>query len=380
MQLILNEDQELLAKTAADFVKEHSPVSRFRALRDARDPLGYTPALWKQMAELGWVGIAIPEAYGGAEMGLAELCCVLEALGGGLAPEPMLSTALLAAGVLVRGGSEAQKKDWLPRIAEGNAVLGVGYQEAGSRYELTHVTTTGRQDGDGWLLSGEKIQVLDAHGSQALIISARTDGDASDAEGITLVLVPADAAGLVVTPQARVDHRAAGLVALDGVRVGADSVVGPVGAGGPLLEAVVDAATVGLCAEMLGLAEKAFAMTLEYLKTREQFDVPIGSFQALKHRAAHVFIELQLSRSAVMAAARAVDADDPEAQALVSLAKARCSDTAMLAGNEGVQMFGGVGMTDEYDIGFYLKRARAAQLTFGDAAWHRARWARLRGY
>lgn len=380
MQLILSEDQELLAKTAADFVKEHSPVARFRALRDAGDPVGHTPALWKQMAELGWVGITIPEAYGGAEMGLAELCCVLEPLGGSLAPEPMLSTALLAAGSLVRGGSDAQKKAWLPRIAEGDAVLGLAYQEAGSRYDVTHVTTTAQADGDGWVLRGEKIQVSDAPSAAALIVSARTAGHGSERDGISLFLIPADAAGLRVTPQARLDHRAAGLVTLDGVRVAADAVVGAVGAGGPLLEAVVDAATVGLCAEMLGLAEAAFALTLDYLKTREQFDVPIGSFQALKHRAANVFIELQLARSTVMAAARALDAHDPEAPALVSLAKARCSDTAMLAGNEGVQMFGGVGMTDEYDIGLYLKRARAAQLTFGDAAWHRERWARLRGY
>jgi alkylation response protein AidB-like acyl-CoA dehydrogenase len=380
VQLILSEDQELLAKTAADFVQEHSPVSRFRALRDARDPVGYSPALWRQMAELGWVGIPIPEAYGGAEMGLAELCCVLEPLGGALAPEPMLSTVLLGAGALVRAGSEAQKKAWLPRVAEGDAILALAHQEPGSRYRVCHVATRAEPAGDGFVLRGEKIQVLDAPSAHALLVPARTAGETSDAEGISLFLVAPDASGLARTPQVRVDHRAAGLVSLDGVRVGADAVVGEVGAAGPLLEDVVDAATVGLCAEMLGLAERAFALTLDYLKTREQFDVPIGSFQALKHRAAQVFIELQLARSTVMAAARALDAGDAEAPALVSLAKARCSDTALLAGNEGVQMFGGVGMTDEYDIGLYLKRARAAQLTFGDAAWHRERWARLRGY
>jgi alkylation response protein AidB-like acyl-CoA dehydrogenase len=374
MQLVRSEDQELLAKTAADFVAENSPVARFRQLRDSGDPVGFSRPLWKQMAELGWVGIPFPEAYGGADMGMAELACVLEELGRTLAPEPFLSTVLLAGEALRRGGSDPQKKRWLTAIAEGDAIGSVAVQEAGARWAPLSVSTLAESDGEGFRLSGEKIQVLDAGVADFLIVPAKT------AAGLTLFLVEAGAAGLEVTPQARIDHRGAGLVRLDGVRVSADAIVGERDGGESLLESVLDFATAGLCAEMLGSMVQAFDLTLDYLKTREQFDAPIGSFQGLKHRAAQMFIEVELARSAVMAAVRALDSDDPEARALVSLAKARCSDAGMLVANEGVQMFGGVGMTDEYDIGFYLKRARVTQLTLGDAAWHRSRWAELRGY
>jgi alkylation response protein AidB-like acyl-CoA dehydrogenase len=380
VQLVLSEDQELLAKTAADFVAEHSPVSRARALRDRRDPVGFSRELWKQMAELGWVGIPLPEAHGGAGMGLAELAVVLEALGRTLAPEPFLSTVVLAGGALVASGSDAQRREWLPRIAAGDAIATLAFQEPGSRWDLCRVTTRAERQGAGWRLSGRKIQVLDGHVADLLLVTARTAGGEADRDGVGLFAVRAGAAGLRVTPQVRVDSRNASLVDLDGVAVAAGDALGEPGAAAGLLEDVVDGATVGLCAEMLGAMAQAFELTLAHLKTRVQFGVPIGSFQSLKHRAAQMFVEIELARSAVMAAARAVDAGDREVRALVSLAKARCSDAGMLVANEGVQMFGGVGMTDEYDIGLYLKRARAAQLTFGDAAWHRDRWARLRGW
>ncbi len=374
MQLVLSEDQELIAKTAADFVAERSPLSRVRELRDAGDATGFSRSLWKEMAELGWVGIPFPEEHGGAGMGLAELAVVLEALGRNLAPEPFLSTVLLAGQAIALGGSREQKQAWLPRIAAGDALLSLAHQEARSRFDLGALETRAEAAGDGVALSGEKVQVLDAGVAEALVVPALEAG------GISLLLVPAEAPGVSVEAQSRVDGRAAGLVRLDGVRLGADARLGAAGAAGPLLEAVVDRATVGLCAEMLGAMTRAFEMTLEHLKQREQFGAVIGSFQALKHRAADVFIGVELCRSAVMAAARSLDAADERAAGLVSLAKARCSEAFLHAANEGVQMFGGVGMTDEYDIGFYLKRARAAELTFGDAAWHRDRWARLEGY
>jgi acyl-CoA dehydrogenase len=222
--------------------------------------------------------------------------------------------------------------------------------------------------------------VLDAQVADALIVVARSSGAERDEAGLTLLLVPRGAAGLTITPQTRIDHRNAALVKLDGVRVGADAVIGAAGQGAALLQPVIDGATVGLCAEMLGAMSQVFDDTLHYLKTRQQFGVPIGSFQALKHRAAKVYMEVELARSAVMAAARAADANDADFEKLVALAKARCSDAFVLAANEAVQMFGGVGMTDEYDVGFYLKRARVAEMTFGDAAWHRERFARLGGY
>jgi acyl-CoA dehydrogenase len=380
MQLVLSEDQELIGKTAADFAAQKSPVARFRALRDAGDPLGFSKPLWKEMAELGWVGIVLPEEVGGAGLGLADLAVVLEALGRNLAPEPFLSTVLLAGRALVRGGSEAQRQEWLPGVAAGDRILALAQQEARSRYDLRRVATRAERAGSGWRLRGEKIQVLDAAAADALVVAARTAGGESDAGGITLFLVRRGARGLSLVPQTRIDHRSAALVRLEGVEVAAADAVGPVDGAGDLLEEVVDFATAGLCAEMLGGMARAFELTLEHLKTRQQFGVPIGSFQALKHRAANCFMEIELARSCVLAATRAVDGGDADAKRLVSLAKARCSDGYVLVANEGVQMFGGVGMTDEYDIGLYLKRARAAELTFGDAAFHRDRFARLGSY
>ena len=377
MDLVITEDQALIAKTAADFVREKSPVARMRALRDANDAAGFSRALWKEMAELGWVGLAFPESLGGAGLGFAELAVVLEELGRTLAPEPFLGTVLMGGQALLLAGSDAQQQAWLPKLCAGDAIVTLAHQEARSRYDVQHVETRAEKSGAGWKLTGEKIQVLDGHVADALLIPARTADGVADAAGISLFLVTLGAAGLTTSRQARLDSRGAALVKLDGV-VG--ELVGAEGQAGALLTRVIDRATIGLCAEMLGGMQQAFALTLEHLKTRKQFDVPIGSFQALKHRAADVFIELELARSVAMAAARAVDENSAEVAKLASLAKAKCSDAYLLAANEGVQMFGGVGMTDEYDIGLYMKRARAAELTFGDAAFHRARWASLSGY
>ncbi len=380
MALVLTEDQELLAQTARDFVRTNSPISRLRALRDAQDSVGFSRDVWQEMAQLGWAGILIPEEYGGAGMGLADLAVVLEAVGRNLAPEPFLSTVLLGGQLLAHAGSPEQKQAWLPGIATGEKILALAYQEARSRYDLNRASTQATAEGDTWRLSGEKIQVLDGQSADALIVSARTAGEDSDQDGITLFLLAPDTPGVAIIPQNRVDNRAAALVNLDGVKVGAESVVGTVGQGFQTLSHIVDLATVGLCAEMLGGMSQIFDDTLAYLKTREQFGVVIGSFQALKHRAAKVFMEIELCRSAVMAAANAADAGESDLALLVSLAKARCSDAFVLATNEGVQMHGGIGMTDEHDAGLYMKRARAAEMTFGDAAWHRDRWAQLRNY
>jgi alkylation response protein AidB-like acyl-CoA dehydrogenase len=371
VQLVLSEDQELLAKTATDFVSERSPLSRVRRLRDEGDPLGFSRELWKEMAGLGWVGIPFPEDVGGAGMGLAELAVVLEQLGRALAPEPFLSTVLLAGGVLRRAASPAQRERWLPALVMGDTVLALAHQEPGARYDLQRLATRSEREGGGFRLTGEKTGVLDGMAADALVVPALA------AEGPSLLLVPGDAPGLRRERQLRLDGRGAARVRLEDVRVDADALLGEAGQGGELLEAVVDDACVGLAAEMLGSMSETFERTLEYLKTREQFGVRIGSFQALKHRAARLFIEVELCRSAVMAAARALDEGSPEARRLVSLAKARASDAGMRVASEAIQMHGGIGMTDEHDIGFFLKRARVAELTFGDAAWHRERWARL---
>ena len=380
MAFVLTEDQEILAQAAHDFVRDRSPVSRVRALRDAGDDVGFSRDLWREMGTLGWPGILIPEDYGGTGMGLADLAVVLEAVGRTLAPEPFLSTVLLGGQLLTRAGNDAQKRAWLPGIAAGEKVVAVAYQEARSRYDLYRVATRAERRDETWVLSGEKSQVLDGRHANLLIVSAWTAGEPDDRDGLSLFLVTPAAPGLTVTPQSRVDGRAAALVHLDEVTVGSGALLGPAGEGLRILASVVDLATAGLCAEMLGGMSQMFDDTLAYLKTREQFGVPIGSFQALKHRAARVFMDIELCRSTVMAAARAADAGGADFPLLVSLAKARCSDTFILATNEGVQMHGGIGMTDEHDAGLYLKRARAAEMTFGDADWHRARWAALRGY
>jgi alkylation response protein AidB-like acyl-CoA dehydrogenase len=382
VDLVLTEEQELLAATARELVAGRSSMRRIRALRDGADPDGFSRDLWREMAGLGWLGILLPEAYGGAGLGYRELMVVMEELGRGLMPEPMLSTVLLGSNAILLGGSEAQRAEHLTKVASGERLLAVAYQEPRSRYRLDHVETEATKAGSAWVLRGEKIGVLDGHVADRLIVSARTGGEVGDAEGVTLFVVSPDSPGLRIEPQHRIDARNAALVHLDDVRVGGDAVVGEVDRGGALLARVVDRATIGLTAEMLGGMHAAFEMTGEYLKTRVQFGVLIGTFQALKHRAAQMFIELELARSAVMDAHRALDEgrDDAAVARAASIAKARCSDAFVLVGSEGVQMHGGIGMTDEHDVGFFLKRARVAEMTFGDAAWHRQRLARLEGY
>ncbi|MFK7897179.1 MAG: acyl-CoA dehydrogenase family protein [Myxococcota bacterium] len=380
MELVLNEDQELIAKTALDFVEENSPISRFRELRDSGEERGYSAKLFQEMAELGWAGIPFDEEVGGAGMGLAELCLIVEALGRKLAPEPFLGSVAMGGSALALGGNADLQKQWLTGVIEGTKIVALAHQEAGARYDLFKIGTTATKSGDSYTLSGAKAQVLDAVGADAVIIPARTSGNSGDREGITLFLVEKGAAGLSVTSQSRVDCRNAAIVKLDGVSCGAGAILGGEGAGGALLEQVIERATVVLCAEMVGGMLEAFDLTLQYLKDRDQFGVKIGTFQALQHRAARVYMEIELARSSAMAAARALDAGDADATKLVSLAKAKCSEAYVLATNEGVQIFAGVGMTDEYDIGFYMKRARAAELTFGDASFHRDRWAKLGSY
>src|SRR5688572_8939998 len=385
MKLVLDAPQQMLARTAADFVAKDESIARLRKLRDGRDELGYSPRVWREMAELGWLAIPFAEDDGGLGLGMAEVVLITEALGRALAPEPYVSAVVLA-GALLADASAAQKSAWLAPTLAGEKRLAVAFQEARSRYRLAHVETMATATGSGWVLSGEKIQVIDGHRADGWIVAARTAGEAADAAGVTLFLVPAGRTGVSTERQWRVDSRNAAILRLDGVAVGADDVVGALGGGLPALERAVDRATVALCGEMVGGMSEAFDRTVAYLGQREQFGVRIGSFQALKHRAAKMFIERELARSSVMGAARALDAAAADsagavdAQVQVSNAKARCSDAYILLTNEALQMHGGIGMTDEHDIGLFMKRARVAEMTFGDAAFHRDRFARLQGY
>jgi alkylation response protein AidB-like acyl-CoA dehydrogenase len=380
MDLVITEEQTLLQQTAREFVIKNSSLRRIRALRDSQDPLGYSPDLWEAIARLGWLGIVFPEEYGGVGLGHTDLMVVLEEMGRGLMPEPLLSTVVLGGATVHLGGNADQRQAILPGLIAGDLRPALAYQEAASRYNPFHVEMRAQSNGSGWQLSGEKTQVLDAYGADRLIVSARTGGDVTDQDGITLFLIDTAAPGVSIERQWRIDSRNCGVVRLDRVAVSRDQVIGGVDAGGQVLATVIDRATAGLCAEMLGTMSAALEMTLDYLKTRVQFGVPIGSFQALKHRAAKMYIETELARSAVMAANMAIDEQSAEVAHYVSIAKARCADTFVLIGNEMIQMHGGIGMTDEHDAGFFLKRARVAEMTFGDAAYHRIRFAEIHGY
>jgi alkylation response protein AidB-like acyl-CoA dehydrogenase len=377
---VLTEEQKLLAKSASEWVSASAPIARLRKLRDAADPIGYSRDEYARMAELGWTAIPFADEHGGASLGMAELAVVLEALGRGLAPEPLFSSVLLGGLSVSLGGTPEQKARLLPGLIAGEKLITLAYQERASRHDPFRVTTRAERGASGVTLRGSKTQVLDAHVADALVVVARSSGEAGTRDGITLALVERGAKGLEIVRQSRVDSRNAAIVELDGVEVGEAAILGGIGNGGEILERVLDRATLGISAEMLGGMSEAFERTLAYLKERVQFGVPIGSFQALKHRAARLFIEIELCRSLVMAAARALDDGLEEAPRLVSAAKARCSDAFLQVANEAIQMHGGIGMTDEHDIGFFLKRARAAEMTLGDATHHRARFARLSGY
>ncbi|HVW24667.1 MAG TPA: acyl-CoA dehydrogenase [Polyangiaceae bacterium] len=380
MLLVLNEDQNMLARTAREFVASTEPLARIRKLRDKKDLLGFSEDVWQKIAELGWTGMAFSEADGGLGLGLADVVVVTEALGRLLAPEPFIPCVVLAGSVLSLAANAEQKEKYLAPLIAGTSRVALAAEERKSRANPSHVTVRAERTPDGFRITGEKTPVLGGYRAGTLLVSARTSGGDADAKGITLFVVPADAKGVAVKPLERVDTRNAAQVRFDGVTVPATSVVGSVDGALQTLEAAVDRATVALAGEMLGTMSEAFDWTVKYLREREQFGVKIGSFQALQHRAARLFVEIELTRSAVMAAARAVDEGLPQARELVSVAKARASDALALVANEAVQMHGGIGMTDEHDIGFFLKRAKVAELTFGDAAFHRARFASIRGF
>jgi acyl-CoA dehydrogenase len=378
MNFALSDEQQMLQASAAAFVKRESPLNRVRALRD--DAIGFSRDLWRRMAELGWLGMIFPESVGGLGQGAVEMVVVMEELGRGLLPEPMLSTVLMGGRAILEAGSAEQQRHWLPDMIEGARLLSLGYLERRSRYDPVAVETAAIREGQAWRLTGEKTAVPDAAVAERIVVSARTSAGPRDRRGITLFLVDPRARGVTLTRIPSIDWRHRYLVKLDHVAVDDAERLGEVGAGADPLERGLDWATVGLSAEMLGAMNEAFRMTIEYLKTRVQFGVPIGSFQALKHRAADEYVQTELARSAVYYAAMALDERLEDAPAAVSTAKARCNDAFHLIANESIQMHGGIGMTDEHDIGFFFKRARAAEATLGDSTHHRDRYARLKGY
>jgi alkylation response protein AidB-like acyl-CoA dehydrogenase len=379
MALTLDAETALLRQTAFDFFAKRSPIAVLRKLRDDKDALGFSLPLWRQMGELGWAGILVPEAEGGSGLGMLAMGQVMEAAGRQLAASPLLSTALIGASALALAGSSAQREAHLPPLARGERLVALALEE-GAHHAPFHVALAARRSGSGFRLDGEKRFVLDGHVANLLIVAARSAGGPAERSGISLFLVPAEAKGLTRSRSIMVDSRNAASLRFDGVELGAEALIGSLDSGADVLEAVLDRARAGLAAEMLGSAAEAFQRTVQYLKDRKQFGVPIGSFQALKHRAAQMFCEIELARSGVVAALAAIDGGANDAGALVSLAKVKAGDAFFLASNEGIQMHGGIGMTDEHEIGLFLKRARVAEATFGDRAFHRDRYARLMGY
>jgi alkylation response protein AidB-like acyl-CoA dehydrogenase len=376
---VLTEEQSILRDAARTWTRERSPVSALRRLRDNGSSLGYDPAAYAEMAEMGWTGVIIPERYGGSAFGYLSLGLVLEETGRSLTASPLLSSALAAASAILGGGDEAQKAAWLPQIAAGALVASLAVDEA-VHHRPEHVALTATPSGAGYVLSGTKSYVLEGAAAGLFVVSARTAGNSGDRAGITLFLVPGNAKGLDRRVLKLADSRGAANLIFDRVEVGPNAVLGEAGNGWDLLDKTLDCARAGLAAEMLGAAVQAFEITVDYLKSRTQFGRLIGSFQALQHRAARMFVDLELARSCVEAALTAIDNNAPDIAELVSLAKTKTGDVLHLVSNEMIQMHGGIGMADEHDAGLYLKRARAAEAAFGNQSYHRDRYARLNGY
>ncbi len=380
MGLVLTEEQTLLKETASQFFQEKLPVSNLRKLRDEKDADGFDRGTWKEMADLGFAGVLVPESYGGTEFGPVGLGVILEQAGRTIAATPLLSTVLLGTTAIQLGGSQTQRQDYLPAIAAGETIIALAVEE-GPHHNPTHIATTATADGDGFKLSGSKTFVIDGHVADTLIVVARTSGEVGDSSGLTLFLVNTEGTdGLEVTRTIMADSRNAANVTLKDVSVPASAVLGGVDGGWDVLEPVLDAGRIGVSAELMGLIQEAFDQTLVYLKERTQFGEPIGSFQALQHRAAEMFAELEVCRSVVLDALSALEERRNDVPSLASLAKARLSEASKHITNECLQMHGGVGMTDEYDVGLFMKRARVAAATFGNAGFHRDRYAGLDGF
>lgn len=377
--LVLTEEENMVRESAAGFLAEFAGPDALRAIRDDENPLGYSAQAWQQMVELGWPAILIPEEQGGLGFSHVAMGQIMELSGQTLACSPLFASAVAGASLLSLGGSDAQKADWLPMIAAGELTLALAIDET-ARHNPACVSVTATANDDGFLLNGSKRFVVDGNVADRLIVSARTSGAPADAEGISLFLIPRDAKGVEIERTPMVDSRNSASVRLSDVTVSAGQLIGSLDQGLAILQSALVIANVHLSAELLGIANESFQRTLQYIKERKQFGTIIGTFQALQHRAAILWTEIELCKSIVLKALRALDSAPQEAALLASIAKAKTCKTAELATNEGIQMHGGIGMTDEMDMGFFLKRARSVQMLYGDRRYHLSRYAELQGY
>jgi alkylation response protein AidB-like acyl-CoA dehydrogenase len=379
MALVLTEEQSMLRDSARGLIGDKAPVAHLRQLRDARDVTGFSRELWKTFAEMGFSGLLVPEDFGGSGLGCVEAGVVMEEIGRTLMPSPFLSTAVLAASALSRGGSAAQKAEHLPKIADGSRLAALAIDE-GTKHRPLMTNMRATRSGNGFRLQGDKAFVVDGHTADLLIVAVRTAGSAGEREGLTLFLVDPKTKGIETERTVMVDSHNAARIRFDNAEVDADGVLGEVDQGFGLLEGVLNVGRGAVASEMVGLSEEVFRRTVNYLKERKQFGKPIGEFQALQHRAAQLYIDIEITRAAVLKALQTLDGDFEKAGAAVSVAKARAGSTATLAVQEGVQMHGGMGMTDQFDIGFFMKRARVCQELFGDANFHADQLARMKSY
>ena len=379
MALVLTEEQSMLRDSARGLISDKAPVSHLRQLRDTKDASGFSRELWKTFAEMGFSGLLVPEEFGGSGFGCVEAGVVMEEIGRTLMLSPFLSTAVLAASALARGGNAAQKTEHLPKIVDGSLLAALAIDE-GAKHRPLHTTMQAVRSGNGFRLNGDKAFVVDGHTAGLVIVAARSAGAAGERNGLTLFLVDPRTKGVETERTAMVDSHNAARIKFDHVEVNADQVLGEVDQGFALLEGVLNIGRGAVASEMVGLSEEVFGRTVNYLKERKQFGKLIGEFQALQHRAAQLYIDIEITRAAVLKALQTLDADFANAGAAVAVAKARAGTTATLAVQEGVQMHGGMGMTDQFDIGFFMKRARVCQELFGDANFHADQLARMKSY
>ena len=379
MKLILTEEEQFLKDTAKNFAEERSPINHFRALRDSSDPILWDKDMWSEMSKLGWPGIMIPEEYGGSNFGLSGICVVLQECAKTLTPSPLFASGVLGAYAINKYGTKEQKEKYLPLIASGELTTSIAVDES-SHHNPYDSMLIAKKNSDEYVLSGKKTFVIDGTSSDLIIVLARTSGEKGDSTGLTVFIVDSNADGIDRIKLEMADSRNYANIIFDNVKISTKNILGDVEAGGEAIDDILDIGRIAMSAEMLGNSEAAFDTTLDYLKQRKQFGVLIGSFQALQHRAAEMFCEIELTKSSVIAAMRAADERSNDVQRLSSLAKTVAGETLHLVSNEAIQMHGGIGVTDEYDIGFFLKRARVAEQIFGSAKFHTERYANLSGF
>ena len=377
MALVLTEEQDMLRDAAQGFLDKHAPIGQLRRLRDEANADGFDRATWAAMAEMGWAGVLVPEEAGGVGLGFVEAGLIAEQMGRTLTASPFHSAAVMGAVALREFGPE--HTDLLVRIAAGQAITALAVDE-GRKHAPEVVATTAERAGNGFRLNGAKTFVVEAHVADHLIVSARTTGETKDADGITLFLVPAETDGVETAPGQMIDSRIAGRVRLDNVEVTANAVLGEIDRGHTALRRILNAGRATLAAEMAGSAQESLGQSLAYLKERRQFGQIVASFQALQHRAADLYAEIEMGRSLVLKALQALDAADLRAELLVTAAKAKLGRVSQQAAREAIQFHGGIGMTDAADIGFFLKRVRVAEAWLGDANFHTEAFARIKGY